>query len=552
MDAADEGGAQQSAWDLNWSQVWDAVAEAIPDSAAIISDGETTTFAELEDRASRLAAALVGLGVGRGDSIGLFMYNRPEYLEAIYAAFKLGAIPVNMNFRYRAGELVELIEVSHTTVLIAPTSLRSTIAEALGSLETPPQLIEVADRPTDAPQVAGALEFESLLGDRLPTSPKRGGDDLIYIFTGGTTGTPKVVIWTHGNLFDAQLVSLYGTDGGPLPTSVDEMVARATDPTSRKPRLLPISPLMHSSAMFNAMNTLALGGAVVLLNDPSFNPAQVLDSIQKFGVTRVVIAGNAIAAPLVDELRRAANAGEPYDVSSLDQFISSGMAWTDASKAEMLELAPGALLFDIFGSTEGGPFAFAFVRSPEDLPSRIVLANASAVLDEENNELDPDSGATGTLAYFGPKPLGYLDAPQKTAETYRRFNGKVYVAPGDYVRHLGGGQIEFLGRGSSTVNTGGEKVYPAEVEEVLRAHPAVTDAVVFGIADRRWGQAVSAVVAVRSGASVDSESLRAYVGERLAGYKKPKHLVVVDSLERTQSGKADMRRLQALVEASLG
>ena len=545
--------AERPAWDVNWSQIWDRVAEALPEAPAIETVGRILTYGALEDRASRLARTLAELGVGHGDTVGLFLYNRAEYVEAIYAAFKLGAIPVNMNFRYRASELAELLEISRCRVLVAPSSLRTEVVGALELLgEAVPFVLEVDDTGGDPSNRSGIEGYENAIGARHEGPEVRSGRDEIHLFTGGTTGTPKAVVWQHGNLLDAQLVSIYGTGpGSVLPTSVDEMVAVAIDPEKSAPRMLPIAPLMHSSAMFNSMNTLTLGGTVVFLDNPRFDPAQVLRTVQDRRVTRTVIAGNAVSAPLVDELRRAADAGVPYDISSLDLIVSSGMAWTDESKRELLEHLDGALLFDIFGATEGGPFAYAFVRSADDLPSRIVLAQGAVVLDEEGRELDPESGATGVLAYSGPKPLGYRDAPDKTAETYRRLNGKVYVSPGDYVRLLGGGRIEFLGRGSATVNTGGEKVYPAEVEEALRTHPGVTDAVVFGVADRRWGQAVAAVVAVAPGSGLGADELRSHVGERLAGYKKPRHLVVVDSLERTPSGKADMRRMKSLVEASL-
>jgi len=556
------GSTEPLAWDVNWSQIWDRVADALPDSPAVETPGEVLSYGALEDRASRLARTFSDLGVGHGDTVGLFLYNRAEYLEAIYAAFKLGAIPVNMNFRYRATELAELIGISRCKVLVAPSSLRAEVAAALELLPVPervggdskgvPALLEIDDGPSDVALPENAIPYEHAIGERYDGPDERSGLDEIHLFTGGTTGTPKAVVWQHGNLLDAQLVSIYGTGpGSVLPTSVDEMIAVAIDPEKSAPRMLPIAPLMHSSAMFNSMNTLTLGGTVVFLDNPRFDPAQVLRTVQDRGVTRTVIAGNAVSAPLVDELRRAAEAGEPYDISSLDLIVSSGMAWTDESKAELLEHLRDTLLFDIFGATEGGPFAYAFVRSAADLPSRIVLTPGAVVLDEEGRELDPESGATGVLAYAGPKPIGYLDAPDKTAETYRRLNGKVYVSPGDYVRLLGGGRIEFLGRGSATVNTGGEKVYPAEVEEALRSHPDVADAVVFGVADRRWGQAVAAVVAVDPDAAIGPDELRAHVGELLAGYKKPRHLVIVDSLERTPSGKADMRRMKSLVEASL-
>ena len=549
------------AWDANWSQLWDRIAAALPDAPAIESPAGTLTYAQLEDRASRLARAFSQLGIGRGDSVGLFLYNRPEYLESIYAAFKLGAIPVNMNFRYRAAELAELIRASRAKALVAPSSLRPQVLGALSLVEEPgaagplgasPRIhhVEVADDPEQA-EPGDALPYESLLDARYDGPDERGGADRIYLFTGGTTGTPKAVVWRHGDLLDAQLVSLYGTGpGGALPATLDEMVARATEPGAPRPRLLPIAPLMHSSAMFNSMNALTLGGTVVFLDNPRFDATQVLRTIQERRVTRTVIAGDAVAVPLVDELRRATEAGEPYDIRSLDLLISSGMAWTDRSKAELLRHLDGALLFDILGATEGGPFAYSFVRSAEELPAQLVIAQGAVLLDEAGRELDPESGATGVLAYRGPKPIGYLDAPEKTAETYRRIGEHVYVAPGDYARHLGGGRIELLGRGSATVNTGGEKVYPAEVEEALRAHPEVTDAVVFGVPDPRWGQVVAAVVAVRPGSAVTAEELREHVGRLLAGYKKPRRIAVVDSLERTPSGKADMRRMAALVSGA--
>jgi len=534
------------AWPVNWATIWDRVAEAIPGAIAIETNGAELAYAELEDRAARLAGALEARGVRRGDTVGLFMYNRAEYLEGIYAAFKLGAVPVNMNFRYRARELAELLRISRSRALIAPSSLRTEVLGAFALLESPPWLIEVRDdaaEPTEA-----ASEYESVLGGRLADAPELTGAEPIYMFTGGTTGTPKAVVWRHGDLLDAQLVSMYGTAGVEMPTSLDDIIAIAADPAIPAPRMLPIAPLMHSSALFNTMNALTLGGTAIFLNNPRFDPAQVLRTIQERRVTRTVLAGNAVSAPLVEELRRAAEAGEPYDLSSLDLLISSGMAWTDDSKAELLEHLDDALLFDVFGATEGGPFAYSFVRSKDDLPARIVLANGAAVLDEDGRELDLESGGTGILAYAGPKPIGYLDAPEKTAETYRRIGDKVYVMPGDWVRLLGERRVEFLGRGSNVVNTGGEKVYPAEVEHEILEHPDADDAVVFGVPDPRWGQAVAAVVARHAGSTLDADGLRAFLADRLAGYKKPRHVVVVDSLERSPSGKVDLARMRGLVE----
>jgi 3-oxocholest-4-en-26-oate---CoA ligase len=534
-----------TAWDLNWSTVWDRIAERQPDAPAIVTPDGSRSYRELEDRASRLAAWLRGAGVRRGSPVGLFLYNRPEYLEAIYAAFKLGAVPVNMNFRYRARELADLVRICGCGVLVYPGSLAAPVTGALELAGERPVPIEVDDGTGGA---TGAVPYESTLGERLAERPELGGDDRIYLFTGGTTGVPKAVVWTHGGLFDAQLVSLYGAVGVPMPATLDDVVAIATDGRVPAPRTLPITPLMHATAMFNSMNTLTLGGAVVFLGSARFDPAQVLRTVAEFRVTRLVIAGNAVSAPLVEEFDRARAAGRPYDVSSVAMVMSSGMVWTDDSKAGLLRHLD-ALLFDIVGASEGGPFAYSRVRAPADLPSRLVLADGAAVLDGAGRELDPESGGTGVLAYRGAMPLGYLDDPARTAEVYREIGGRRYVVPGDYVRLLGGGRIEFLGRGSAVVNTGGEKVYPAEVEQEILAHDAVADCVVLAAPDERWGQVVAAVVEPRPGARLDPDALAAFLGERLAGYKKPRR-IVVHPIERSPSGKANLRRLAALVAES--
>jgi 3-oxocholest-4-en-26-oate---CoA ligase len=529
--------------DLNWSTVWDRIAERQPDAQAVVTPDDSRSYRELEDRASRLAGWLHGVGVRRGSAVGLFLYNRPEYLEAIYAAFKLGAVPVNMNFRYRARELSDLIRICGCRVLVYPGSLRTEVAGALDLVGERPLLLEVDD---GAGGTTGATPYEGALGERLAEPAELGGDDRFYLFTGGTTGVPKAVVWTHSGLFDAQLVSLYGAIGVPMPATLDEVVALATDGrVSAPPRTLPIAPLMHASAMFNSMNTLTLGGAVVFLSSPRFDPVQVLRAVAALRVTRLVIAGNAVSAPLVEELDRAAAAGQPYDVSSLSMVMSSGMVWTDDSKAGLLRHLD-AMLFDIVGASEGGPFAYSRVRAPEDLPSRLLLADGAAVLDETGAELDPESGGTGILAYRGAMPLGYLDEPARTAEVYREIGGRRYVVPGDYVRLLGGGRIEFLGRSAAVVNTGGEKVYPAEVEQEILAHDAVADCVVLAVPDERWGQVVAAVVEPRPGAHLDPDALTAFLGGRLAGYKKPRR-IVVHPIERSPSGKANLRTLAALV-----
>ena len=530
-------------WDANWSSIWDRVAAAVPDDPAVIEGGRTLTYRELEDRAARLAGAFARLGIGPGDTVGICHYNRAEYVEAIYAAFKLGAVPVNMNYRYKARELADLLRIADAKAILAPSSLRTEVAGAVEQAGDGVHRIEIADSPE--PADPESLDYESLLTERYDGPDTRSGSDLIYLFTGGTTGTPKAVVWRHGDLIDAQLVSIYGPLGLPLPTTTEELWADAGRLPVPPPRTLPLAPLMHSSAMFNTMNTLVLGGAVILLGAPRLDPVKALRTIQEQRASRLIIAGNAIALPLVEGLETAALAGAPYEVSSVTSIISSGMAFTADRKAEIRRHMP-AMLMDIFAATEGGPYAYSYVRSDADLPPTIELAAGAVVIDAGGREVGV--GEEGVLAYRGPMPLGYLNEPAKTAEVYRWIDGVRWVSPGDWVRVLDDrGTIEFLGRDGSVVNTGGEKVYPAEVEEELLAHDDVVDAAVFGVPDPRWGQSVAAVVAQRPGATLDPEALRAFVGERLAGYKKPQRIIVLDSLERNPAGKVDLGRLRELV-----
>jgi len=328
--------------------------------------------------------------------------------------------------------------------------------------------------------------------------------------------------------------------GRAYPTSVQEVVEIAVDMGEAAPRTLPITPMMHATALFSVMDTLLLGGSVVFLPRGTFDPAEVWRSVQRHRVSRLIIAGNAVCAPLADELGRLELAGAVPDVSSVRSIHSSGMVWTDDVKRALLQRLPTQLL-DILGASEGGPFAYAVVNNVDELPSRFRLAAGATVLDENLQPVEPGSGRVGRLAYAGGMPLGYYQDPEKTAETFREIRGTRYVMPGDYVTVAEDGGIEFLGRGSGVVNTGGEKVYPAEVEGVLFTHPAVADCVIVGTPDRRWGEAVTALVVLDGAAPVTEQELIEHVGARLAGYKKPKAVLFVDSLSRSPSGKLNMR-----------
>ena len=289
------------------------------------------------------------------------------------------------------------------------------------------------------------------------------------MFTGGTTGTPKAVVWTHGNLFDSQLFSIYGSLPVAVPADLDE-VTRIAARTDLPPTVtLPLTPLMHATALFNVMNALVLGGCVIFLPSASYDPLVAARTIHERRVTRMIVAGNAVVGPLVDVLDSPVGAG--LYVSSLTTVLSSGMAWSDDLKLRLVARAPRATLVDIFGSSEGGPFAYGVVRGPQDIPCHPRLAPGTVVFDSELREVQDVPGATGVLAYRGQMPLGYDGDPERTAEAYPVINGVRYVMPGDHVRVLGDGLVELLGRGSAVVNTGGEKVFAGEVEAVLVDDP---------------------------------------------------------------------------------
>ncbi len=527
----------------NYAAVWDAVARAVPDRVAVHAAGESLTYAQFEQTAARLAATLTAHGIGPDSAVAIFMYNRVEYLVTLYAAYKIGAIPVNINFRYQGAELAELLETSRPSALVYPSSLAAAVVDAATRTALPGLVLVVPDGgaldgtaaapPAPGTPFAGALDAEPL-----PPRPV-GPEHKIFMFTGGTTGRPKAVVWTHGNLFDSQLFSIYGSLPVDRPTTLAEVTAIAAREDLPRTVCLPLPPMMHATALFNVMNAMVLGGTVVFLSHARFDPAAAVRAIEEHGVTRLVIAGNAIAAPLVDVLDSGAGA----DVAGLNTVLSSGMVWSDELKARFLAHAPGATLIDIIGSSEGGPFAYGVVRGPEDLPCRPRLAPGAVVLSADLRPVE-EVGGTGMLAYRGAMPLGYHDDPVRTAETYPVVDGVRHVMPGDWVRVLGDGYVEMLGRGSGVVNTGGEKVFPGEVEKVLLELPGVVDAVVVGMPDPRWGEVVTAVVVAAPGARITAESVQEHVGARLAGYKKPRRVHVLDELQRSPSGKVDMHRLR--------
>jgi 3-oxocholest-4-en-26-oate---CoA ligase len=531
-------------FDESYAALWEGVADALPNKVAVWHDGRATTYGALERRAAQLAAALAAAGVGAGDTVALYLYNSAAYVETLFAAFKLGAIPINVNYRYKERELAVLLDDAGAKALVFHASLGANVEAVLAS-----GALCVAARAEDASTMTrdGGEPFEELIAAHQPAPRRRrSGTDQLFIYTGGTTGLPKGVVWRQQDLFAAQVGTTYRDVARSEPPADLASALRVVHQLAERgdaPRLLPVVPMMHSTGLLNTLGTLGLGGTVLLPGGHALDPPAVWGLAERQGATRMAIAGNAIARPLAVELERAGAAGRPYDLTSLRQVVSSGAAWTDDVKRVFLDHGI-ARLTEVIGSSEGGPYAIARVSSLADLPTRFTVAPRTRVIDDAGRDVAPGDGAVGMLAYGGPMPLGYHGDAAATGKVFRLLDGERHVVPGDVVTLAEDGTVTFLGRGAAVINTGGEKVFPSEVEEALLAHPGVADCAVVGVPDDRWGEVVTAVVEP-AGGPVDRDELIAHVGGRLAGYKKPRHVLFVERLPRATTGKVDLQAIRA-------
>ena len=526
--------------DVGFGTIWEAVTDRLPDIPAIIEPGRTFTRAEFDERASRLATAFADAGVGPGDTVACYLYNGSAYLETVFAAFKLGAVPINANYRYTGPELASLLADADATVLVYSASLAANVTAVAEQVPTLKLLVRAGDDDA-APAVAGSRDLDDLLATHAPRPHEpRPGTDRLFMYTGGTTGRPKGVIWQHADLLHSMTVPTYGPLGRAMPESLEEAVEAALDARARNlaPTTMPVVPLMHGTGLFNSIASLLVGGHIVFAPPGRLDTRQVWETVARYDVGTIIVAGNAVSRPLVDELTRAEAEGRPHDLSSLRSIISSGTALSDELK-EAFHRRAAVTIFDAIASSEGGPFAFAITTSVDDLPSRFLPVPATKVFGPDDTEVRPGSGLVGVLSYCGPLPLGYYKDAAKSSATFRTIDGVRWSQPGDLVEVLADGAIRFLGRGSGVINTGGEKVHPAEVEDALLSHPAVRDAVVVGVPDATWGERVAAIVAVGTG-SVTPEELTEHLRPQLAGYKIPRSIQVVDELPRTPTGKIEM------------
>lgn len=533
------------------------MAAAIPDRTAIVWRDVRRSYAEYDSRTRRLAKFLIDCGLpdagaaaerepwqSRQAHVALYLYNAPEYLESMTAAFKARAVPVNVNYRYVADELSYLLDNCAAQAIVYHAAFAPTLQQILPRLPRLRILVQVADESGHS-LLPGAVDFEAALvaADSGPTQRDPSPDDLYVLYTGGTTGMPRGVLWRQADIFVAAMGGR-GRDGDEF-ASLDELVERARGGSFR---VMPTAPLMHA-AHWSAYDALHAGNTVVLQGETRrLDPRSILETAARERVDLMQIIGDAFARPLIDELERG-----DYDLSNLKILASGGAILSVTVKQRLLELLPDTVrIVDTVGSSETGRQATqtssrqrgASTGTFDPSPGACVLSA------DRRRRLAAGDDEVGWFAQYGRVPLGYLGDRDKTEKTFPVVDGVRYAVPGDRARLRADGSIEVLGRDSVTINTGGEKVFAEEVEGVLKRHPAVYDAVVCGRPSERWGQEVVAIVQLRAGAAATVEELRAACGEHLARYKLPKAVIFRDRIERSPVGKPDYRWAVAVATAT--
>jgi acyl-CoA synthetase (AMP-forming)/AMP-acid ligase II len=533
----------------NLSELFEQVVAKVPEAEALVTSTQRLTYAELDDRANRLANALCQLGIGESDKVGLHLQNGAEYLEGMLAAFKLRAIPVNINYRYVERELEHLYNLTDLSALVVHRQY-APLVDAIKANVPTLQSVIVVDDGSGADVGADTLEYEHLLAaaDRNAHFPGRSGDDLYIACTGGTTGMPKGVVWRHEDLF-------FATMGGGDPTTLmgpisspDELTERVLDPGISA---IVTPPLMHVSAHWGAFQMMFGGGKVVLPAVGSFSAARVWELVESEKANLITLVGDAMVRPMLESYSAAVEAGKPFDASSLLVLASGGALVSSSTKSWAKELLPNVAIVDGFGSTETGVTGMSTGEGPAGRAGTgFTMDERMSVLDENLEPVTPGSGEVGRLARRGRIPMGYYNDPEKTAATFVEKDGVRWVLPGDLASVEEGGEVILHGRGSTSINTGGEKVFPEEVESALIEHAAIADVLVVGLPDERWGSRVVAVASLRDGKELCLDEVKTFARSRLAGYKVPRELVVVDKIVRNPNGKADYGWARDAAEAA--
>ena len=521
---------------FNLADLFEAAVDAFGDREYLVAGVERRTYAQMEERANRLAHYLASQGIGPGDHVGIYSLNSVEWVETAWAVFKLRAVWININYRYVKDELRYLFTNADLVALVHQAQYGPNVAELLPDLPDLRLVIGVDDG-SGVPLSEGTVPFEEAVAEGGPERDfaPRSNDDHYILYTGGTTGMPKGVVWRHEDVF-------YALGGGVDPqtnTRVERPEEMVEKGRNGQVTLLPIAPLMHGATQWSVLGQSFVGNRTILV--PKFDPHEVWNLVQTEKANSIMITGDAMGKPLVEALD---DPGAEYDLSSLLAVTSSAALFSAPVKDEFFKHLPNIVIVDAIGSSESGNNGMVTMGKGDTAmksgPTVSVLGN-TVVFDEDLNPVAPGSGVIGKIARGGNIPVGYYNDPAKTAEVFITVGGTRYVMPGDFATLEEDGTITLLGRGSVSINSGGEKIFPEEVESAVRSHPEVFDAIVVGAPDDRWGQRVAAIIQPRADKHPSLEDIQVHCRDAIAGYKVPRQLHVVETIVRSPSGKPDYR-----------
>ncbi len=521
----------------NFADLFEAIVDLHPDRTALVVGDTRRTFAEIEDRSNRLAHHLREAGIGAGDHVGIYAYNGPEWVEGMMALYKLRAVPVNVNYRYIETELRYLCDNADLVAIILQREFAPRVAAIRDDLPQLRHLVIADDGSGASLEGLEYADYEKAIADATGGRdfPERSDDDIHMIYTGGTTGMPKGVMWRQEDIFFALCggIDAYTNEKLDRPEALRDRAAESAGPGV----MLPAAPLMHGAGQVSTIRGLIHGDTTVLA--PKFDAEQIWRLVDREKVNVLGITGDAMARPLADSLEELH--GE-LDLSSLISIGSSAAIFSQSIKDQLMRLLPNILVVDSIGATETGMNGIKIAQVGEKShggPATVQPSRDSIVVDDDLSLIEPGSGKIGRVARTGNIPLGYYKDPERSAQTFIEVDGVRYAIPGDFATVEADGQVTLLGRGSIVINTGGEKVFPEEVEGVLKSHPDVFDVLVVGVPDERWGERVTAVVQPRAGRTPSVEELDTHCRAQIAAYKAPKQVFLVDQISRAPSGKPD-------------
>ena len=526
----------------------------IPDKIALICGDNEVTWREYDQRAAKLATLLTNAGLGDDSKVGLYLHNSNEYLESQYSVFKIKGVPINVNYRYKEEELIYLLENSDSEAIFYQSCYAEQIASIKDKLPKVKLYIQVDDKTNET--LDFAQDYESAISECQPMERQERSEDNIYmLYTGGTTGMPKGVMYQHGGHLKGMLNTAGAWGLIPVQEKIDvdsvALEVKKLADEGRLPISIPACPLMHGTGMWlGAIIPHLVGGTVVTLPNLGFDPDGLLKEVEKRKANNIVIVGDAFAKPIMDALDKAESEGSPYNLESINTVISSGVMWSSEVKQGLLK-HHDMVLVDAMGSTEGGMGSSRASRDNPAETAKFVLNPGVIVITDEGELVEPGSDKTGKIGTSGLVPLGYFKDEKKSAETFKEFQGVRYSFPGDYAKVEADGTITLLGRGSNCINTAGEKVYPEEVEEAIKRNDDIFDCLVVGLQDDRFGQKVVALASFQEGREIQEQDLIAFTREHLAGYKLPKQVLFVDEVMRAPNGKANYKWAKETAEKEL-